>query len=139
MNYTVPKFLIAIALATIAAYLVALNFSGEGNLHAGVTHVISALIAVVIYRLTDSYFEVILEGFKNASTASSSARENGEVKWFNGSKGFGFISYGNEQEIFVHFRSVRSGSRRLSPGKPVEFSIGEGKKGPEAVDVLVVD
>lgn len=69
---------------------------------------------------------------------SNSNRETGSVKWFNGGKGFGFISCDNGDEIFVHFRSVRKGSPRLTPGKRVEFAVVEGKKGIEAEDVEVV-
>lgn len=72
---------------------------------------------------------------RTSSTAGS--RQSGSVKWFNGAKGFGFISCENGEEIFVHFRSVRKDSPRLSPGKRVEFVIIEGKKGPEADDVSV--
>ena len=67
-------------------------------------------------------------GNKSPSPKSNSARQTGEVKWFNGGKGFGFISCDNGEEIFVHFRSVRKGSPRLTPGKQVEFSVVEGKK-----------
>ena len=75
---------------------------------------------------------------KSARKASKGGREEGEVKWFNGGKGFGFISCDDGQELFVHFRSVRKDSERLQPGKRVEFAIVEGKKGAEADDVVVV-
>ncbi|MGB5324100.1 MAG: cold shock domain-containing protein [Pseudomonadales bacterium] len=69
---------------------------------------------------------------------SSGKRMQGEVKWFNGGKGFGFISADNGEEYFVHFRSVRKDSARLSPGKRVEFGLVQGKKGDEADDVCVL-
>ena len=82
---------------------------------------------------------------KKASSASpirkqsnGQSRETGSVKWFNGNKGFGFITCENGDEIFVHFRSVRKDSKRLTPGSPVEFDIVEGKKGFEAEDVVVL-
>ena len=75
---------------------------------------------------------------KSRSSKSASGNEAGSVKWFNGNKGFGFITCDSGEEIFVHFRSVQKDSRRLSPGKRVEFTIIEGKKGREAENVRVV-
>jgi CspA family cold shock protein len=65
-------------------------------------------------------------------------REIGTVKWFSGSKGFGFITRDNGEEIFVHFRSMQKDSKRLGPGLDVEYAIVTGDKGPEAADVIVV-
>ncbi len=70
--------------------------------------------------------------------AAGTGRLQGEVKWFNGAKGFGFISCDDGTELFVHFRSVRKDSPRLAPGKRVEYAVVEGKKGPEADDVTVI-
>ena len=63
---------------------------------------------------------------------------NGTVKFFNQSKGFGFITRENGEEIFVHFRSMQKNSKRLSPGLDVEFAVVDGEKGPEASDVVVM-
>jgi CspA family cold shock protein len=63
-------------------------------------------------------------------------REEGEVKWFNVSKGFGFIVRGDGEEIFVHFRSIRGeGRRSLRDGQRVSFVVAESDKGPQAEDV----
>lgn len=63
-------------------------------------------------------------------------RESGSVKWFNASKGFGFITRDSGDDIFVHFRSIRGeGHRVLHDGQRVEFVIGEGDKGLQAEDV----
>ncbi|NDI01575.1 MAG: cold-shock protein, partial [Actinobacteria bacterium] len=60
----------------------------------------------------------------------------GTVKFFNDQKGFGFISRDGEEDLFVHFSNiVGSGRRTLVDGQEVEFELGEGRKGPEAVDV----
>ena len=63
-------------------------------------------------------------------------REFGEVKWFNASKGFGFIIKDDGDEIFVHFRSIRGEGRRgLRDGQRVSFVVVDSQKGPQAEDV----
>lgn len=64
-------------------------------------------------------------------------RETGTVKWFNTTKGFGFISRDNGDDIFVHFRAIRGeGHRVLSEGQRVEFSVISREKGLQAEDVV---
>jgi len=66
-------------------------------------------------------------------------RETGTVKWFNDSKGFGFIAREQGEEVFVHFTGIRGeGFRSLDEGQKVEFTIVEGQKGPQAQDVVAV-
>lgn len=66
-----------------------------------------------------------------------SEQQTGTVKWFNDSKGYGFIQRENGADLFVHFRSiVGSGHRSLSEGQQVSFSVGEGQKGPMATNVV---
>lgn len=63
-------------------------------------------------------------------------REYGQVKWFNVSKGFGFITMDDGEEIFVHFRSIRGEGRRgLRDGQRVSFVVADSDKGPQAEDV----
>lgn len=64
----------------------------------------------------------------------------GVVKWFNSTKGFGFITVdGMEQDVFVHYSAIQgSGYRSLEEGERVEFVISQGKKGQEARDVRKV-
>ena len=70
------------------------------------------------------------------SASRNSPRESGSVKWFNASKGFGFITRDSGDDIFVHFRSIRGeGHRVLHDGQRVEFAISEGDKGLQAEDV----
>jgi CspA family cold shock protein len=61
----------------------------------------------------------------------------GTVKWFNTSKGYGFIvPEGGGEDLFVHFSNITGdGYRTLEDGQKVEFELGEGRNGPEAVDV----
>ena len=62
---------------------------------------------------------------------------SGRVKWFNDSKGFGFIERKEGGEIFVHYTAIRSdGYKTLAQGQEVEFDIYEGPKGPEAQNVM---
>ncbi len=69
---------------------------------------------------------------------NGSARESGNVKWFNANKGFGFITRDNGDDVFVHFRSIRGNGRRvLRDGQRVEFAVSEGEKGLQAEDVAV--
>jgi len=64
-------------------------------------------------------------------------RETGKVKWFNESKGFGFIEREGKEDVFVHFSSIRGdGFKTLREGQEVEFAVGEGEKGPQALDVV---
>jgi len=68
-----------------------------------------------------------------------SERVTGTVKWFNDDKGFGFIERDGGDDVFVHFSSVRGdGFKSLYEGQKVEFSLGQGQKGPQALDVSVV-
>jgi len=68
------------------------------------------------------------------------ARERGTVKWFNNSKGFGFIQREQGEDVFVHFRAIKGdGYRTLEENQMVEFSVVQGQKGPQAEDVTVVE
>ncbi|MFT7288235.1 MAG: cold shock CspA family protein [Halieaceae bacterium] len=65
--------------------------------------------------------------------------EDGTVKWFNGTKGFGFIIRDNGEEIFVHHRSIQGeGRSTLQDGAPVRFRVVTTDKGPQAEDVEAV-
>ena len=66
-------------------------------------------------------------------------REGGTVKWFNVTKGFGFITRDQGDDVFVHFRSIRgTGHRSLSEGQRVKFEVVESDKGLQAEDVSVL-
>ena len=66
-------------------------------------------------------------------------RETGTVKWFNASKGFGFITQDNGDDLFVHFNSIESdGFKTLDEGQKVEFTVGSGPKGPLAEGVTAL-
>ncbi len=65
-----------------------------------------------------------------------SERIQGTVKWFNETKGFGFIEREGGPDVFVHYSSIQSkGFRKLVEGQRVEFTIEDGPKGPQAAEV----
>ena len=64
----------------------------------------------------------------------------GRVKWFDSKKGYGFITAENGKEIFVHFSGIaQEGVKSLHEGQTVEFEIGTGAKGEQAIHVTVVE
>jgi CspA family cold shock protein len=66
-----------------------------------------------------------------------SERQTGTVKWFDSAKGYGFIERENGKDLFVHFRAIAGeGHRSLKDGQQVEFTEVEGKKGPQADNVV---
>lgn len=76
---------------------------------------------------------------KKGKVRKDSAKETGSVKWFSASKGFGFITRDNGEDIFVHFRSIMGkGHRILREGQRVEFAVTEGSKGLQAEEVTAI-
>lgn len=76
-------------------------------------------------------------GNRNIQVTSQGEREvQGTVKWFNNSKGYGFIGRQDGPDVFVHYSAiVGDGYRTLQEGDPVEFEIVQGPKGPQASNV----
>ena len=61
----------------------------------------------------------------------------GKVKWFNNSKGYGFIEQEDGEDVFVHFSALQEeGFKSLAEGEEVEFDIVDGPKGPQAANVV---
>ena len=64
---------------------------------------------------------------------------NGTVKWFNSSKGFGFITGEDGKDVFAHFSQIQAnGFKTLEEGNEVTFDIAQGPKGPQAENIVVV-
>ena len=63
----------------------------------------------------------------------------GTVKWFNETKGFGFIEQESGPDVFAHFSAISgSGFKTLAEGKKVEFTVTQGQKGPQAENIVAV-
>lgn len=68
-----------------------------------------------------------------------SDKVTGTVKWFNETKGFGFIAQESGPDVFAHFSAISgSGFKTLAEGQKVEFKITKGQKGPQAEDIVPV-
>ena len=64
---------------------------------------------------------------------------NGTVKWFNDSKGFGFIEQQSGPDVFAHFSAISgSGFKTLAEGQKVEFTVSQGEKGPQAENIVAL-
>jgi len=68
-----------------------------------------------------------------------SDRQVGTVKWFNGSRGYGFIARENAEDVFVHHTAIQGeGYKNLDEGQRVEFAVEQGPKGLQATNVVVL-
>jgi CspA family cold shock protein len=77
--------------------------------------------------------------YENFIDRREAAMANGIVKWFNDRKGYGFIEQEDGPDVFVHHTGINgSGFKSLQEGDRVTFDIEEGRKGPAAVNVIVV-
>jgi CspA family cold shock protein len=67
------------------------------------------------------------------------SKTTGTVKWFNNSKGYGFIEQENGPDVFAHFSAIKvDGFKTLAEGQRVEFTVTDGTKGPQAEDIVPI-
>jgi CspA family cold shock protein len=147
----VTSLIVAAVASTITTKLMG------GQLADLTLHIAFAAATIATALLTSLSRPTAVSGSSSASTSSNTSsttssntssspartehsgdadREEGEVKWFNVSKGFGFITKDDGEEIFVHFRSIRGeGRRSLKDGQRVSFHVADSDKGPQAEDV----
>ncbi|TWC38651.1 putative cold-shock DNA-binding protein [Pseudomonas sp. SJZ079] len=103
------------------------------NQTATLFSLLTVLAAVLLHLATN----LRLQTRSRTPAQNTTNRETGTVKWFNTSKGFGFISRDSGDDIFVHFRAIRGeGHRVLVEGQRVEFSVMQRDKGLQAEDVI---
>ncbi|MBL0843685.1 cold-shock protein [Pseudomonas mediterranea] len=131
-NLVSVLLVLAVALQTLSLLAPMPEISGQP---AVLFSLAAALLAVALHLAVSFY--------KKSSPAAApqnydmSNRDTGTVKWFNTSKGFGFISRDSGDDIFVHFRAIRGeGHRVLVEGQRVEFSVMHRDKGLQAEDVI---
>jgi len=72
----------------------------------------------------------------NSKTLGWEVKEQGTVKWFNASKGYGFVQHQTGEDVFVHFSAIQiDGYKSLNEGQAVEFEVAKGPKGLQAENV----
>ena len=99
---------------------------------------LAILLAACVLNLAINLGKTAPRTYAPARESHDENRESGTVKWFNTSKGFGFISRDSGDDIFVHFRAIRGeGHRVLVEGQRVEFSVMQRDKGLQAEDVII--
>ncbi len=136
-----------IAAAAIQAAVLLIPMSEFAGQPATLASLVLALIAVLLQLATTQSKTTVTPHRNTASTprrtqqanaaVPAAGRERGTVKWFNTSKGFGFISRDSGDDVFVHFRAIRGeGHRVLVEGQRVEFTIMMRDKGLQAEDVV---
>jgi cold shock protein len=126
----------AISLALLATLIEELAI----ELHPTLAYfVIAFLAAVLTLALTGGTTRRPARSATATAASAAAGKETGSVKWFSPSKGFGFITRDNGEDIFVHFRSITgNGHRILREGQRVEFEVTEGTKGLQAEDVVAL-
>lgn len=137
----VTKLVISLVIAVIASTLTTLVTSGGlFNPQMLLAFFVATTATALLVRDKGASSDLNSQNVSEAGSASDASRDRGTVKWFNVSKGFGFITKDDGEEIFVHFRSIRGEGRRgLRDGQSVSFIVTESDKGPQAEDVLAED
>lgn len=125
------------ALLVIGSLLQALILLAPLELIANQPASLFSLIIIVAAVALHLATNLRMQPRNKASAQDIGERETGTVKWFNTSKGFGFISRDSGDDIFVHFRAIRGeGHRVLVEGQRVEFAVMQRDKGLQAEDVI---
>lgn len=138
-----------LVIAVVVAVIVSGFYAGSrlpdavyslGNFQEVGVFIFATIITALLSGVTSKISSVTSSSSSFTSAFSSDAdREEGTVKWFNVSKGFGFITRENGEDIFVHYRSIRGeGRRRLFDGQAVEFAVVDSDKGLQADDVEIL-
>ena len=126
-----PLFRLAFSALMALLALVIFDLAEHGNLDAFTFNSSAFWTLFALFTIT-----CLVNPLFDNIDFSSAPREEGTVKWFNVSKGYGFVTCQNGDDVFVHFRSIRGKGRRiLYEGQSVSFRLSDGDKGPQADDV----
>jgi len=138
---------IKILTISLIVSIIASIISIQAHAATGISESFALLMTPAYTKLwAISFASILIASILSAKTSGSTSaktnveisgdQERGTVKWFNAAKGFGFITRENGEDVFVHFRSIQGkGHRSLGEGQAVIFSVAEGEKGLQAVDV----
>ncbi len=137
------KILIISLIVSVIASVISIQAHTAGSISESFSLLMSPehtklwLISFISIFVACALFAMISSSKSSFSNAEISGdQERGTVKWFNAAKGFGFITRESGEDVFVHFRSIQGkGHRSLGEGQAVIFSVTEGDKGLQAVDV----
>ncbi len=130
-NLVSALLVLAVVLQTLTLLVPLENIAGE----PAILLALVAAFAAVALHLSVSFYRSSPAPATQSHDMTN--RDTGTVKWFNTSKGFGFISRDSGDDIFVHFRAIRGeGHRVLVEGQRVEFSVMNRDKGLQAEDVI---
>ncbi|MGY8860179.1 MAG: cold-shock protein [Pseudomonadales bacterium] len=137
----ITKLIISLVIAVIASTLTTLVISGQlFEPQMLVAFFVATTATALLVRDNVTHSGSDSDNANQPQSTSDASRDRGTVKWFNVSKGFGFITKDDGEEIFVHFRSIRGEGRRgLRDGQTVSFVVTDSDKGPQAEDVLGED
>ena len=140
----IAKLSISLIITAIASALTTTLLAGETISFLDIRLTLAFFVATVATAILVGRMAAPSRAAPAKSTFPSESddtdREIGTVKWFNVSKGFGFIVREDGEEIFVHFRSIRGeGRRSLRDGQSVSFVVTQSDKGPQAEDVIGED
>lgn len=136
------RLIVSLVIAAIAATLTNVLIDGDRDqwLLLLVTFSLATAATALIVSKRGTSISPDAEKTARKPASNDAHREHGTVKWFNASKGFGFIVRNDGEEIFVHFRSIRGEGRRgLRDGQSVSFIVAQSDKGPQAEDVVGED
>jgi len=127
------SLLISLPLGLVYSFVVAPHVA-SADYSPAVGAVVSVVAFFIAGLLSCAVLGIILRP-KAAQPRAISGRSRGRVKWFDVSKGFGFITKDDGSDVFVHVREIKGPRRRLREGERVSFVVTKGKRGPQAQDV----
>ena len=135
----ITKLITSLFIAAVAATLTSVLLNGDPmnqRLLLVVAFFITTIATALIFGTKTAPSHPDAEQVPRKLFAGDAAREHGTVKWFNESKGFGFLSREGGPDVFVHHSEIRAdGFRTLAEGERVKFEIVDSPKGPRAANV----